>query len=782
MLISTITVAQTYMGKIVDVRNEPIAYANVVIRKNNDNTIVTGSVSNENGEFLINIKEPNVYSEISFVGFVTKRVELSSYNLGIITLKEAAELEEVVITARKKIIQQKVDRLVFNVENSVAATGGSGLDALKLTPRIKVQNDKISMIGKGNMRVMLNGRVIQMSGDDLANYLKSLSSDDIKSIEVITNPPARYSAEGDSGLINIVLKKNKSNAWNASLRSVYQQATYAKGNIGGSFNMQKGKFQFNSAIGYTNGSSAPVETEKIYYPSFNWSSINNRRDFSNTISTRLGIEYKINNRLSTGLNYRLLNNNPLTKEIGRTELLSLPDNKLDSTITTLGRNKYNKKLNSLKYYLTYSIDTVGKKISFDFDLFNYRNEINRFFDTRAYLPNGELKTESIEKARNYGIQDIKNYSVNIDMEHPNSWASFNYGIRFSVTETENIFNYFDIINEKNILNINYSNEFNYKESTQAPYVSIHKNFSEKWEMKTGIRYEFTQTKGFSKTLNQTNTNNYSKLFPTVYLSYTPNNTNSISINYGKRISRPSFNFLNPFKFVNSSYSYSEGNPILQPAFIDNVELAYIYKNKFITNIYYSYTDDNFEQVTIIDKATKSQRITPLNFIINKKFGVNQSFMFKPTKWWNIYTAFDIYYSDTSSKIPVTLKYLKGWNAEFNVSNDISFNYDKTFLFNTNLWFVTKGVDNLDYNSSDFQLNASIRWILLGGKLTVSLSLQDIINPRGMEYTSFSNNIKNSFKNYFDEQYFRLGIKFNFGKKFRTSNRKRKNQNEQNRIN
>lgn len=319
--------------------------------------------------------------------------------------------------------------------------------------------------------MLINDRIVQMSGADLATYLKSLNAEDIKSIEVISNPPAKYSAEGNSGLVNIVLKKSKNDAWNASLRSIYQQATYAKGNVGGSYNMQKGKFQLNTAISYTNGSNAPQETNKIYYPNLTWDEVNNRRDFTDALSTRLGLEYKINDKLSTGFTYNYITSKPLIKENDQTTLTNPINNNLDSLITTLGRNEYDKKLNSLNYHIIYDIDTIGRKLSLDFDYFNYKNETNRIFNTQSFLPNNQPIPNSLEEARNFGNQDIQNYSANLDMEHPTNWATYNYGAIVSFTETNNLFNYFDIINEDEILNPNFSNQFDYKENTQALYFS-----------------------------------------------------------------------------------------------------------------------------------------------------------------------------------------------------------------------------------------------------------------------------------------------------------------------
>jgi hypothetical protein len=202
------------------------------------------------------------------------------------------QIQEVEITAKKKLIERKIDRLVFNVENSIAASGGDALDALKVTPGIKVQNDQISMIGKSGMSVMIDDRLVQLSGDDLTNYLKTISSDNIKSIEVITNPPAKYDAQGNSGLINIKLKRIKHNSWNSSIRSTYTQTTYPAGSLGGGFNYDKGKIYIESDLGYTNGSLATTYNTTFFYPTQLWQEENKNRNYYNLIGGKVGFNYR----------------------------------------------------------------------------------------------------------------------------------------------------------------------------------------------------------------------------------------------------------------------------------------------------------------------------------------------------------------------------------------------------------------------------------------------------------------------------------------------------------
>lgn len=772
-------------GKIENLEGSPIEHAEVILQTSNF-VSMNSELTNKQGEFSINNIQKGNYEII--IKYFSEKIYSTVINiqndldLKTIVINEGLSLKDVVIKTKKPIIENKVDRLVFNVENSIAATGGNGLDALRLIPRIKVQNDEISMVGKGSILVMINDKLIQFSGEELTNYLKSLNSSDIKKIEVISNPDAKYSAEGNSGLINIITKKAKKDSWDASVRSVYQQSSYAKENAGGTFNIQKGNLQLNSTLNYINGSNAPEQTSQIYYPEFWWEKTSNRRDFSNLLSTKLGIEYKINGKLSSGFDYNFINSMPIIKEINKTNVFNTTSNVIDSIIKTNSRGSYEKKTNTLNYHVVYNIDSIGRKVSIDFNYFNFQNITNRRFKTQNFFATNEPTENDPMEARNYGSQNVKNYTINLDMVSPSKWIDINYGGRLSFIQTNNSFNYFNVKQDTETPNYNLSNEFNYNENTQAIYFSADKKISPKWKTKIGLRYEFTKTEGFSKTLNQNNINKYSKIFPTFFLSFVANENNSFNVNYGKRINRPSYSSLNPFRNVSNFFSYSEGNPLLQPAFTNNLELEYSYKSNLITKIYYSHTDNNFDKVHLLDETTKIEKIIPLNYIENKIFGINQTFIFQLSKWWNINASTDVYYSSTNSKIPITLQYLEGWNSQFNISNDFILNNNKTFLLNANIWFITKGVNNLEYHSSGIQVDTSLKKLLLNKKLIISLNLQDIINPKGIEYISYSNGIKNSYRNYDDYQCIRLGIIYNFGKKIKINNRENRNQEEQNRTN
>ena len=221
---------------------------------------------------------------------------------------------------------------------------------------------------------------------------------------------------------------------------------------------------------------------------------------------------------------------------------------------------------------------------------------------------------------------------------------------------------------KNISSNQYADEKNlYKVG------SVQKKLNEKWETQLGFRLENTQTEGVSKTLNQKNTNSYAKLFPTFYLTYTPNEKNSFSINYNKRINRPSYNRLNPFRWYSNPFSYTEGNPFLQPSFSNNLELNYTFNDNWSNSIYYSHTDNGFEQITIVDNTDNIQKTIAQNFFKTTIIGISESYTYNKLKWLSSTFSFDWNYSKSESLIPITNQNLNGSNAYFSTTNDFNLN-------------------------------------------------------------------------------------------------------------
>ena len=771
-------------GTITDSNNAPLDSAEVSLTETQTSVTQT-QLSDKDGTFTFTTQAGTYTLNIKQLGSLlhTEKIEVTQdINLGILTVDSSKMLGEVVVENKKKLIEKKIDRLVFNVENSISASGGDALDALKLVPRVVVQNEELAITGKGSVSIMVDDRILNLSGTELTAYLKSIQADNIKSIEVITNPPAKYNAEGNSGMINIRLKKSKMDSWNGLLQGSYQQATYARGSWTAGFNYQKNKFSLQSSINQSDGSNAPEEDTKIYYPEYLWKELAEKRRFSKATNARIGLDYKLSNKLTTGIQYIRNANDMKVDEFTNAEIINNTTNTLDSIARTNAQDWTSTNYNSLNYHLVYSIDTVGTKISLDADYFNHKSPTRRFFYNNNLYSDGTVIPDSYSSALNTGNKDVHNYSVNIDVEQPLNFAKLNYGGRISYTKTQNEYAFYNADSGQPIPDPNQSNEFVFKENTQAAFIDASKEISTKWEAKIGIRLESTQTNGRSLTLNQQNNVHYTRLFPTAYLVYKPNENNSFTINYGKRIRRPSFYYLDPFRVISSPYSYTEGNPYLRPSYAHNVELEYGLKDLWTISLYYSGVKDGFEQVNNLDPETSIQRYIPLNFIKSKSIGISQSVNFEAFTWTKTYLSADVYYSEANSDIPLTLAFLKGWNGEFRINNDFILKKNKMALLNISYSYTTSGVDNLDTNSAFGQLNAALKMFFLQKKLQLILYGNDILRTDRTSYTGFSNSIKTSYNNYYDNRMLRISATYNFGGETKLKQRENKNSGEQDRLN
>jgi len=773
-------------GQILDKQNNPIKFATINLQTQ-DNVFIKTELSDEHGNFEIEVKNGNYLVEILYLGnsLFKENITLDqNVNLGTIKTDNSITIQEITITKEKKLIEKKVDRLVFNVENSIESTGGNVMDILKIVPRVKVQNDDISIVGKGGMLVMIDGRMTNISGSDLVNYLKTLRSDDIKSIEVITNPPAKYNADGNGGILNIVTKKQRLDAWNTMIRSDYQQSTYPIGLGGIGFNLKKDRITLTSDVSYNNGYYFSNLKNDIYYNNKIWKAQTKSKNALQQIAPRLSFDYKISDKINNGFIYRYQYNNPKeNNSYTNVNLLNSINGTIDSLIISESRDKSKRFSHNVNYHFIYNTDTLNRKLSFDFDFFDYQTNKNQIFASNNYLSNFVPISNSFGSGNSIGTQKVSNYSFNLDMEHPLDWIDLNYGGRLSYIKNNNNVKYYDLKSGISILDVSQSDRFNYRENTQALYFSAQKDFWEKWEVKVGLRMENTQLEGNSVTLSQINKTHYTELFPNAYLSFEANDNHSFSLDYSRRINRPSYSSLNPAKWIGSPYYYEEGNPYLRPSFYHNIEFQYSFKDKWLSELYFLYKDDDFDSISILDGATSIERNTYLNFLISQTFGISQTLTLNFNKQWTLNVNADLYYQDTDSKISETPSFLNGWNGEFSTQNYFVLNSKKTLVLIISYLYITKGIDNLAYSSASDRLNSSIRWLLFDKKMTIRLHINDILRSKPYVYTEYSNKIKNVYSNYSDlnQRFFNLSLSYSFGESFNIKNREIKNNDESDRL-
>ncbi|NAW51609.1 TonB-dependent receptor [Elizabethkingia argentiflava] len=689
------------------------------------------------------------------------------------------QIQEVEIKAKQKLIERKVDRLVLNVESSISATGGDALDVLNITPGIRIQNDQISMIGKSGVSVMIDDRLLQLSDDDLINFLKTIKSDAIKSIEVITNPPAKYDAEGNSGIVNIKLKKAKKNSISGNLKTSYTQAKHPLGSLGGGLNYQKNKWTITSNINYSNGSTAPYQEYTLYYPNYTWFETNNKRIFQNSLGAKFALGYQVSPKTTMDIEYLGAFSKPLIKR-KNTSYITNNNSVLDSLIITPSRLEIERNTHSLNFHSVTKIDTLGTQYSIDIDYFKFQSDLDNNFSTNTYFSNNIPAPNRYISVNNLSNQNIDIYSAKIDYEMPLKWINLSFGGKISFINNDSKVSYFDTTGMNPIFDPSKSNIFNYKENTQALYISGNKKLSEKWNLQLGMRLESTQTKGYSETLRQTNKNDYIQLFPTFYLTYKATENSSWGLNYNKRIDRPTYGDLNPFRFYSSSYNYSEGNPFLQPFFTDNIDISHTYKD-FYTSIYFNYLTNGFDQVTYVSKTNISQIVTPYNFYTQKTVGLMENYVFNKIKWWESNNQMTISYSKTLSKIEESVPSISSWAFTFNSNNAFILNKAKTIKAELNFNYMSPSVAGSYKISSRYYFDAGFKFSLLEKKLEVAINAIDVFKTNKYTFTQIVNGIKQNNYDYPDSQKIRLSLAWNFGKQLKSHKREQSNEEEKSRA-
>lgn len=710
----------------------------------------------EKGEYIIQIK---ALSEVIYSSVIQVNNDL---NLGIIQVKnKTIDLDQTIIEGKKKIFEKKIDRLVFNVENSIISNGGDAIDVLKTTPSLKVQNDKISMIGKSKLSVMVDDRLIALSGDELINFLKSIKFEEIKSVEIINNPPAKYDAEGNSGLVNIRLKGVKNNDWSILFNGGYTQANYASENIGTGFRYQKNKLSIISSVNYSDGYKKNTENEKIVYPTQAWNNNFIKKSQSNILSTRIGLEYKISNKWSIGSQYMGSFSNPKSKGININNIFN-NENIIDSLLITKTYNKKMMNTNQINLHSLFKIDTLGRNVNFDIDYLNFYNKNNMSFNTQNILDQSLYSKENYINSNSFSVQNLDIFSSKVDFDIPFKWINLKYGGKISHLKTRYDNKYYDVDYYENLtLNTSISNEFIYRENTQSIYISGEKSLSKKWSTQLGFRAENTSLSGYSVTLNQLNKDKYFKIFPSAFLEYKLDDNNTYSLIYNRRLSRPRYNELNPFKIYYNPYSYTEGNPYLKPEFVNNFEIQHSYKNFIFSSFSYSHTQDGKGNPPFFDDETKVLRLFDLNFYSSNVFNLSSTLIFNKIKWLESSNTINLSYNSINFYPEFELSDTKNINFYLSTNNRFVLNNSKTLKGEINYWYQSPQNNDLYKFKESSNLSIGISYILKKS-IMMNLVINDILKTNYDRAKAVTNN-PYSYKSYNDQRFIRLSISYRLGK-------------------
>ncbi|MCF0075568.1 TonB-dependent receptor family protein [Dyadobacter sp. CY261] len=748
-------------GKIVEnVKEAGLEFASVSLIRLPDSVTVSTQLTNEKGGYdFADIKPGNYFITASFIGYENGKSASFSVNAADLTVPALMlntgtdTLSELTVKGNKPLLERKIDRMVFNLSNSLAAKGTDLLQALAWVPMLKVEQSEISIIGKGGVSVMINERMVQLRGNELVNYLKTLRSDDIEKIEIITTPPAKYEAQGNGGLINIVLKKNQSLGWRGSLGTSYSQNTYPSYANNMALFFRSKKLSSSSTFNQSNYRSIVKESFNITGRPSEIISNEKRLGTSPGLQTGISIDYELNKHNNIGLIYNISDNKSNTTFNNSYSFVT--GSSIDSVLNTTGKFSRPLFTQTLNIYHDFKIDSTGKKLTSSVNFFMNNPEMKNDFISESENTCASVQNNNLSK---YNI-----WSVQSDLTLPYKWAKIETGIKLAHFNNNANVEYYNYLGEVFILDKTRSNEFDYTESNLASYFSMESELSKKWEAKAGLRYEYTLLEGYSPTLDQRNKRNYGALFPTAYIVYKANKNHVFSLNYSRRINRPSLNSLNPFAYYTNNYTYYTGNPLLLPSYSNNVELNYLYKGRFSFTVFQQHTSDIISNLTTVSGPTL---VTSRgNFLTQNNLGAYLSFNRSLFKWWDhsIYASF--FYASPKSKI-ATISTPSGTSASFGINNSFNATSLLTFYLNYNHNLPSTDRNVYTYRQRSLRMGARIK--LLDNNLIISPAyFLGTVSKYDFHYSEFVQTTATDY-NY---NTFTLSLTYSFGRSKVSGNNK-----------
>ena len=784
-----IALAQSYglMGKVRDQNNEAIPFASVFLLRSSDSVLVKGTSADDYGNFeLTNVPKGLYFLQASYIGWASKNMVLDISNdvtIGaIIIAQESEELEEVVVTANRPQVERKVDRLVFNVENTVLSQSTSW-DILKQTPGVIAMQDELQIRNQA-ATVYINDRKVQLSAEEVRNLLENYQGENIKSVEVISNPPARYDAEGGA-VLNIITSKNISLGYKGNINTTYTQGIFSKYNFATSHFYKTKKLNLNVSYAFVPRKDITKLTSETNF--INDTGIYSKwlADFSETKRLRthvvgavLDYQFDDRNELNITSNIQL---SPYREYDSRQNTVMLNRlNTVDSTFTTLSPEDEVKDNISGDFTYKHSFKENGSLLMnghyTKFDLSRIQNVNSNYFDPDGtFIRDFNFLTDA--------NQDIEIATAQIDYAAIFGSTNMEAGLKGSFISSSSTLDYFSV-NNGLVLDPSLSDSFLYDENVYAAYTSFSHDW-EKWSVKAGLRAEHTQSTGTSLALMTINNLEYFELFPSFYLLHNRNENHSFSFDYSRKLRRPRYQDLNPFRTFINENDFVEGNPNLLPNFSNNFNLNYTLNQEFFFDFYYRDNGNFISRLSFQDNENQILREITQNVLESTSYGFDFNYGKSITNNWYLYSYISIFHEDE------TFLALESDNVAFknqfdgfyaNISNYLTLSKDGTFKGELGLTYLSGFLQGSSIMEETTNLTFGVRKSLWNRRALVSLTVNDILGKANGRDTSKYLNQDNSYLIVPETQYIRFGFTYNFGNFRLEDNDREIDKNERDRLN
>tara|TARA_R110000850_G_scaffold271031_2_gene404778 strand:- start:170286 stop:172682 length:2397 start_codon:yes stop_codon:yes gene_type:complete len=785
---TSLNAQQQVSGIIVNKDNEPFSFVTVLLLKQTDSVFVSGSATDEKGRFVIsNVATGNYLLKASFIGChdLYEPVEINAdVNLGVLTLMEnPEELGEVSLSVQRPTIRREVDRLIFNVENT-SLSNGSTWEILKRTPSVIVQQNNITVKNQA-ATVYINDRRVNLSATEVQSLLESFSGTNIKSIEVITNPSAKYDAE--SGLIiNIVTSKNITPGYKGNISGNFEQAIFPKYRVGtGHYFKNKWlnlsvDYSFNKRKEHKNdlGEITFFKTDNSIN-SF-WETDFERITRSETHNINTSLDFTLSDKTTINLSSLILIEPNTTYSNTEVANIFSPQWQLDSLFTTDSGLDLKKHNIALDFSLQHKFNETGTNLSANAHYTNYDNTRDQSVNTNYFLPNGDfLRNNSFLTD---AFQETGIMFGQIDFETNLLNSKFETGIKASHIDSKSGIDFFSTDNSAN-QNEMLSDHFNYEEVILAGYVNFSKDW-EKWKLRFGLRGEQTEAEGNSISLVQIREYSYFDLLPNLSLNFIPNQDHSVTFSYKRSIERPRYDLLNPFSYFINENNFTTGNPDLQASTSERFSINYLVEGRYSFEVYYRTSDNPIEVLSFQNNENRFLRSISANMLDKTGYGLEFLHGTSIKPWWyyqmylSLFHEENTFFAIESNNSRVTVKadgfFTQIYNG-FTITKDRSLSADMTLTHLTGLPYGTYLMDPFT------TVSLGARKSLWENRASISLTVNDIFDTTNRKLQSDFLNQRNSYFAIQETQYVQLGFTYNFGN-FKLQDNKRQIRNEErNRI-
>lgn len=739
-----------------------VPYVTIVLKDTNSKSVILGTTTDDKGIFDIKTSKKDFYVEISFMGFKTIQlqdfeVKRNKIELGTIELfQDNQTLDEVMVRGEISKTAFKLDKRVFNVGKDLSSTGASALEVLNNVPSVNVNIEgEISLRGSSGVQILINGKPSVLA-DESSNALGTITADMIESIEVITNPSAKYEASGTSGILNIILRKEEKEGWNGSISA--NTGVPDNHSIGVSLNRRTEKFNLFTQIG-AGYRSLPRDNEAIIQNLVTNEVIFSEGEYFRNetfFNITLGTEYHLNEynvfTLSGNFAYEIEDQPSETNFRFFDATDALVSRWVRDETTEATNPKWQYEFNWKKQFKnnedhTFQMSALGS--------FFGKNQSSLFTDTTL---EGENVESSQRTATNFQKAD---FTFKADYTNPfTKEYALETGVQYVINDVGNDFEVRDLMDGEYVVNENLTNNFQWNQKVLGLYVTgAYEN--DTWGIKTGLRVENTDLQTVLTNTNETNSQNFTNLFPSLHTSYKISDKFSLQVGYSKRIFRPRLWDLNPFFNIRNNFNIRRGNPNLQPEFTNSYELTSIYKigkSSMSSSLYHRYTTDVVERVSTFEDNVIFT--TPENIGTNSSIGLETNGKYSPAKWLTFTGDFNYSYFDRKGTFEAQVFDFTGSQWSTRLGSKIGFPADIDLEITGN---YRSGFETVQGEQSGFAfMDLGMRKKIIKGKVVVNLGVRDMFASRIQErfvtqptFETYNFGLRGRF--------FTLGVSYGLGK-------------------